>query len=62
MGAPLSARASLVRLRTRMSRPLGSDTFVNKLESALGQRLSALPVGRPRKGKGETVRCYTRRQ
>jgi putative transposase len=36
-------------------RPLGSDSFISKLESSLGRRLRPLRVGRPkktRKGKG----------
>lgn len=38
-----------IRLRTRTGRPLGSDGFVSKLETLLGRRVRALPVGRPRK-------------
>ena len=30
-------------------RPLGSDSFLSKLERALGRRLRPLPAGRPRK-------------
>jgi putative transposase len=38
-----------LRSRTRTGRPLGSDSFVSKLETAVGRRLRALPVGRPRR-------------
>jgi len=39
----------LLRRFTRTGRPLGSDAFVARIEAALGCRLRALPVGRPRK-------------
>jgi putative transposase len=42
------AIASL-RLATHRGRPLGSDSFLSKLESLLARRLRPLPVGRPRK-------------
>ncbi|HDY65111.1 MAG TPA: transposase [Phycisphaerae bacterium] len=38
-----------LRLNTSRGRPLGSDSFVSKLERALGRRLRPLPVGRPKK-------------
>lgn len=37
-----------LRLHTRTGRPLGSDSFVSKIEIALGRRVRALPRGRPR--------------
>ena len=42
---------ALARLRrtTARGRPLGSDSFLSKLERILGRRLRPLPVGRPRK-------------
>ena len=40
-----------LRLRTRTGRPLGSDSFLRKLETAMGRRLRPLPRGRPRKDK-----------
>jgi putative transposase len=40
-----------VRLSTHTGRPLGSDSFLSKLEKLLGRRVSPLPVGRPRKKK-----------
>ena len=49
------AGLDLIRLRTRTGRPLGSDSFIGKQECALGRRLRALPVGRPRKRKGDTA-------
>ena len=39
----------LIRARTSRGRPLGSDSFISKLEHKLGRRLRALPHGRPRK-------------
>ena len=38
-----------MRLSTHRGRPLGSDSFLSKLEHRLGCRLRPLPVGRPRK-------------
>jgi REP-associated tyrosine transposase len=38
-----------VRASTHTGRPLGSDAFLSKVESLLGRRLRALPIGRPRK-------------
>jgi len=40
-----------VRLSTHTGRPLGSDSFLSKLEKLLGRRVRPLPVGRPRKEK-----------
>ena len=37
-----------LRLRTTTGRPLGSDRFIAKLETALNRRLRPLPVGRPK--------------
>ena len=34
---------------TSRGRPLGSDSFISKLEKHIGRRLRPLPVGRPRK-------------
>jgi len=33
----------------RTGRPLGSDTFISKIETFVGRRLRAAPVGRPKK-------------
>jgi putative transposase len=38
-----------IRVYCRTGRPLGSDGFISKLESVIGRRLRALPVGRPKK-------------
>ena len=38
-----------LRLHTHRGRPLGSDSFISKLERAVGRRLRPLHVGRPRK-------------
>jgi len=40
-----------LRLATSRGRPLGSDSFVAKLERILGRRLRPLPVGRPPRGE-----------
>jgi len=42
---------SAVRLNTHRGRPLGSDSFLSKIERRVGRRLRPLPVGRPRKEK-----------
>ncbi len=41
--------ASNIRKHTMTGRPLGNESFINKLEKRLGERLHALPVGRPKK-------------
>ena len=38
-----------LRLATARGRPAGSDSFLSKLETAIGRRLRPLPVGRPRR-------------
>jgi len=43
-----------IRLRTHTGRPLGSDSFLSKLETLLGRRVRPLPVGRPKKESKET--------
>ena len=40
-----------LRSRTYTGRPLGSDSFLSKLERVLGRRVRPLPVGRPKKNK-----------
>ncbi len=42
-----------IRLRTHTGRPLGTDSFLSKLETLLGRRVRPLPVGRPRKRRGK---------
>ena len=42
-----------IRLCTTRGRPLGSDSFVSKLERLAGRRLRPLPEGRPWKNKGK---------
>ena len=37
-----------LRLASSRGRPLGSDSFLSKLENKLGRRLRALPIGRPK--------------
>jgi putative transposase len=39
---------SKLRLRTHTGRPLGTDSFLSKLEKLLGRRVRALPHGRPK--------------
>jgi putative transposase len=46
---------SRVRLSTHMGRPLGSDSFLSKLEKLLGRRVRPLPVGRPSKEKAKNA-------
>jgi putative transposase len=46
---------SAVRFSTARGRPLGSDSFLSKMESLLGKRVRPYPIGRPqgwRKRKG----------
>ena len=43
------AEMERLRVRTHTGRPLGSDSFLSKLETRLGRRLRPLPPGRPRK-------------
>ena len=38
-----------MRRFTMTGRPLGGDSFLSKIETALGRRLRAMPVGRPKK-------------
>ena len=40
-----------LRLNTHTGRPLGSDSFLSKLERLLRRRGRPLPVGRPKKYK-----------
>ena len=40
-----------LRTNTHTGRPLGSDSFISKLEIFLGRRVRPLPVGRPKKSK-----------
>ena len=37
-----------LRLSTARGRPLGSDSFISKLEHLIGRRLRPLPIGRPK--------------
>lgn len=51
--------SGMIRLRTRTDRPLGSDSFMSKVESLVGRCLRPLPAGRPRassKGKPKARR------
>ena len=41
-------RVGALRRHTMRGRPLGSDSFVSKIESLLGCRVRALPAGRPK--------------
>lgn len=38
----------VIRQNTRTGRPLGTESFVTKVERRLKKRLAALPIGRPR--------------
>jgi putative transposase len=55
-GGLTDAELERLRLRTHTGRPLGSDSFLSKLETLLGRRVRPLPVGRPRKITGATRR------
>ena len=41
--------AGLMRTKTQHGRPLGSDSFLSKVEKLLGRRVRPQPVGRPKK-------------
>ena len=45
-----------IHLHTHRGRPLGSDNFLSRMERRFGRRLRTLPVGRPKKMKGERNR------
>ena len=45
-----------LRIYCRTGRPLGSDKFISKLETAIGRRLRPLPVGRPKKKKNKKAK------
>jgi putative transposase len=45
-----------LRSHTHTGRPLGSDSFVAKLERRLGRRLRPRPVGRPQKKRAQRKR------
>jgi len=47
-----------VRLSTHTGRPLGSNSFLSKLEKVLGRSVRPLPVGRPRKEKTQKINQY----
>ncbi len=51
-----------IRLRTHTGRPLGSDSFLSKLETVLGRRVRPLPVGRPRKTPEDQRKGRRKRQ
>jgi hypothetical protein len=53
-------QTELVRLRanTHTGRPLGPDTFPNKLEKQLAQKLHRLPLGRPKEKQTETKNSW----
>ena len=48
-----------IRSSLRTGRPLGSDTFVSKIETFLNRRLRAAPVGRPKTAKKKRSRHKT---
>ena len=51
-----------IRLRTHTGRPLGSDSFLSKLETALGRRVRPLPVGRPKKAQEDKKKAKGKRK
>ena len=44
---------SVIRKHTMTGRPLGSNAFIQKLEKKFGNRLHALPIGRPKNAGSE---------
>jgi putative transposase len=44
-----SEQISRIRLSAHTGRPLGTDSFISKLEKMLGRRVRPLPIGRPQK-------------
>jgi putative transposase len=48
---PQPGEIEMLRRATHTGRPLGTDSFLSKLEHALNRRLRPLPVGRPAKKK-----------
>ena len=51
--AQAAANCDALRLNTRTGRPLGTDSFLSKIEVLLGRRVRALPVGRPKRAAEE---------
>jgi putative transposase len=49
------AQLDRLRLRTHTGRPLGSDSFLSKLETLLGRRVRPLPIGRPKRKKQDAM-------
>jgi len=47
----IGAELETLRQHTHGGRPLGSDAFLSRVEVALGHRVRALPVGRPKRQK-----------
>jgi len=63
LGQGLDEREAAALHRSTMTgRPLGSDSFISKLEARLGRRVRALPVGRPRKRKRQKTRIGKRQE
>ena len=55
------ALTAKLRIWTHRGRPLGSDSFVSKLERLVGRRLRPLPVGRPKKKKPSNAKTKKQR-
>jgi len=49
LGEQAAANCDVLRLNTRTGRPLGTDSFLSKIEVLMGRRVRALPVGRPKR-------------
>ena len=45
------SKVSSLRISTHTGRPLGSDSFISKMEKMIGRRVRPLPTGRPKKTK-----------
>ncbi len=46
-----SVMTSTLFQNTKAGRPCGDEVFISTIEGIIGRRLTALPVGRPRKAK-----------
>jgi len=55
-----NALVTRLRLNTHTGRPLGSDSFLSRLEKRLGRRVRPLPVGRPSKQRKKKARRRAR--
>jgi len=55
-GGMAESEVGRLRLNTHTGRPLGSDSFLSKLERLLRRRVRPLPIGRPPKKRTKKLR------